>query len=101
MASATRLAALRAQLPVRSQNDAFFRLQAGWAGFLGISGLAAVDLQDQSAFYQASSTLTIHDNLDLTLTGQATSGEAGDSWEFVNPASSDRYLMAFSTTYHF
>ncbi len=95
------LAALRGTLPLRSQDNAFFRVSLGYAGEAAVSSFAAVDLQDHSTLFQASATWTLVDNLDLTLGGQATSGDAGDSWEFVVPADKSRFLVSFATTYHF
>ena len=94
------LAALRASLPVRSQDNAFFRFNLGYAGEVSASGFAAVDLQDQSTLFQATLGTTLYDNLDLQFTGQAATGDSGDSWEFVSSEKA-RFQGSFSTTYHF
>ena len=94
------LAGLRASLPLRSQNNAFFRVNLGYAGEVSASGFAAVDLQDHSTLFQTTLGTTLYDNLDLLLTGQAATGDPGDSWEFVSTDKS-RFQVSFSTTYHF
>jgi hypothetical protein len=85
---------------LRSQNNAFFRVNLGYAGEVSASGFAAVDLQDHSTLFQTTLGTTLYDNLDLLLTGQAATGDPGDSWEFVSIDKS-RFQVSFSTTYHF
>jgi len=91
--------AARMALPLRSQENAFFRAILA-TGSVSASGFAAVDLQDQSVLSQGSVVWTPWDNLDLTATLQAASGASGASWEFLN-SNKDRYQASFSTTYHF
>lgn len=94
------LQAIRKALPLRSQENAFFRASFGSGGEFLASGFAAVDLQDHSWLGQASVVWAPWDNLDLTANLQTVSGESGTSWQFLNP-NKDRYQASFATTYHF
>jgi hypothetical protein len=87
-------------LPLRSRENAFFRFSAVSGTEFSAAAFAAVDLQDQSVLSQETVTWTPWDNLDLTATLQAVSGQSGTSWEFLNP-NKDRYQASLATTYHF
>jgi len=92
--------AVRQTLPLRSQENAFFRFSAVSGTEFSAAYFAAVDLQDRSVLSQQTVTWTPWDNLDLTVTLQAVSGQTGTSWEFLNQAK-DRYQASLATTYHF
>jgi hypothetical protein len=94
------LQGLRMALPLRSRENAFFRFSAVSGTEFSAAAFAAVDLQDQSVLSQETVTWTPWDNLDLTATLQAVSGQSGTSWEFLNP-NKDRYQASLATTYHF
>lgn len=92
--------AVRQALPLRSQRNLFFRAALSTGGTFTVSAFVAVDGQDRSALGQGSVVWAPWDNLDLTATLQAVTGEAGTSWEHLN-ANKDRYQASFATTYHF
>lgn len=92
--------AARAALPLRSRENAFFRVLVSTGGVFSVSAFAAADLQDLSVLGQGSVVWTPWDNLDLTATLQGVSGQAGTSWEFLNQ-NKDRYQASLATTYHF
>jgi hypothetical protein len=92
--------AIRQTLPLRSQENAFFRFSAVSGTEFSAATFAAVDLQDQSVLSQLTVTWTPWDNLDLTATLQAVSGQAGTSWQYLDP-SQNRYQASLATTYHF
>lgn len=99
-ATATQAQVVRQALPLRSQKNLFLRAMISTGGTFSVSAFAAVDGQDRSALGQGSVIWAPWDNLDLTATLQAVSGQAGTSWEFLN-ANKDRYQASFATTYHF
>jgi hypothetical protein len=92
--------AVRQTLPLRSQENAFFRFSAVSGTEFSAAAFAAVDLQDQSVLSQETATWTPWDNLDLTATLQAVSGQAGTSWQYLDQ-NQNRYQASFATTYHF
>src|SRR6185369_5501969 len=77
--------AARKILPLRSQENAFFRLILTTGGVFSVSSFAAVDLQDQSVLGQATVTWTPWDNVDLTANLQAADGDTGSAWESLMP----------------
>ena len=93
-------AAKEATHGIRGQENAFFRFMAASGTEYAFSSFAAVDLQDRSVLGQGVVTWAPWDNFEVDLTLQAAGGDAGSSWEFLNP-NKDRYQASFSTTYHF
>jgi hypothetical protein len=94
------LSALRTALPLRGQDNGFFRFAVGWAGVALVSGFAAVDLTDHSALLQGTAQATLWDNLDLTMTLQTNTGTSDDAWGSVATVAA-HYQLSFATTYHF
>jgi len=99
---ATRQAAgaLRASLPLRGTENAFFRFSAVSGTEVSLSAFVAVDLSDRSTLDQVTATWAPWDNWELTATLQAVTGDTGSAWASLNP-NQDRYQASLATTYHF
>jgi hypothetical protein len=98
--TAAAAAAKQATHGVRGQENAFFRFSAASGTEYALTAFAAVDLQDASVLAQGTATWAPWDNFEVGVTLLTAGGDAGSSWEFVNP-NKDRYQVSFATTYHF
>ena len=92
--------AARKALPLRSQENAFFRLSLTSGTVFSLSGFAAVDLQDQSVLGQGAATWAPWDNFELSFALKMALGDSGSTWEFLDQ-NKTLYEASLSTTYHF